>query len=113
MDIITLAGILVVRLPPAEELHYQIMGEGIKGFSREHRFHPKRRWRFDFADVRKMVAIEVEGGTWSNGRHVRGAGYESDCVKYNEAALMGWKVIRVTSTMVRDGRAIDFIKRSI
>jgi hypothetical protein len=49
------------------------------------------------------VAMEFEGGIWSKGRHVRGRGYENDCRKYNEAAIMGWCVIRVTRRMVESG----------
>jgi very-short-patch-repair endonuclease len=87
--------------------------EGLKDFVREYRFMPPRRYRFDFAWPDKKIALEVEGGTWTNGRHTRGKGYESDCEKYDEAALLGWKVLRFTTNMVRDGRAINFIKRSI
>lgn len=47
-----------------------------------------------------MTAIEIEGGTWINGAHSRGGHYASDCEKYNEAALLGWVIFRVTSDMV-------------
>lgn len=73
---------------------------------REYRFHPSRRWRFDFAIPEHMVAIEIEGGTWARGRHTRGDGYEKDCEKYNTAAFLGWRVFRFTTGMVEDGRAI-------
>ena len=73
----------------------------------EYRFHPTRRWRFDFAMPNHKVAVEVEGGTHSNGRHVRGAGYTADCEKYNAAVMLGWRVLRVTSDMLNDGRAVD------
>lgn len=73
---------------------------------REYKFHPTRRWRFDFAIPDHMVAIEVEGGTWANGRHTRGSGFEKDCEKYNAATLDGWRVFRFTTGMVQDGRAI-------
>ena len=77
---------------------------------REYRFCPPRRWRFDFAVPDKKVAIEVEGGTWSNGRHTRGKGYEVDILKYNTAVLLGWRVLRYTTGMVERGEAIDGVR---
>jgi hypothetical protein len=43
-----------------------------------------------------MVALEVEGGAWSGGRHTRGAGFLGDMEKYNAAAILGWCVLRCT-----------------
>lgn len=79
----------------------------------EHRFHPVRRWRFDYAWPNKKVALEVEGGTWSGGRHTRGSGFEGDCLKYSEAAIMGWKVIRCTTKMMRECIYLDLVKRAL
>ena len=76
----------------------------------EHAFHPKRRWRFDFAWPERKVAVEVEGGTWSDGRHTTGSGFEKDCEKYNQATLLGWKVFRFTSGMIESGEAIKLIQ---
>jgi len=59
------------------------------------------------------VALEIEGGTWVNGRHIRALGFERDCEKYNTAAIKGWKLIRVTGDMVKDGRAITFIEKAL
>lgn len=77
---------------------------------------PRRKWRFDFAwkmadDLK--VALEVEGGAFAAGRHTRGAGFVRDLEKYNEAALAGWILLRVTPDMVRDGTAIALIKRAL
>lgn len=80
---------------------------------REHMFMPGRRWRFDFAWPRWKVAVEVEGGLFVGGRHTRGRQYEKDCEKYNEAAINGWLVIRVTPDMVNDGRAYTVISRAL
>lgn len=91
----------------------QIRAAGLPEPVTEHQFHPVRKWRFDWAWPAHMVAVEIDGGTWSGGRHVRGKGYEDDCVKINEATLLGWKVIRVTTKMVADGRALDFIERAL
>lgn len=79
----------------------------------EYAFAPSRRWRFDFAWPAARVAVECEGGTWSEGRHVRGDGFERDCVKYNEAALAGWLVLRFTSGQVHSGEAIGFVERAL
>ena len=65
----------------------------------EYRFHPTRRWRFDYAWPDLKLAVEYEGGTWSGGRHTRALGYAKDCEKYNEAALLGWKVFRYANGM--------------
>ncbi|OFX05203.1 MAG: hypothetical protein A3E78_09205 [Alphaproteobacteria bacterium RIFCSPHIGHO2_12_FULL_63_12] len=67
----------------------------------EYRFCTGRKWRFDFALVGLKIALEVEGGVWSGGRHTRGAGYESDCEKYNAATAMGWRVLRFTAKMLQ------------
>lgn len=66
-------------------------------FLPEYRFHPVRRWKFDFADVKNMVAVELEGGIWIGGRHNRGSGYQKDTEKYNRATTMGWRVLRYCS----------------
>ena len=80
---------------------------------REWRFHPTRKWRFDFSWPGDKVACEVEGATWANGRHNRGSGFEADCIKYGEAAILGWRIIRVTKAMIEDGRAVDLIDRAL
>src|SRR4051812_23319814 len=76
---------------------------------REYRFDPLRRWRFDFAVVDKKLGIEVEGGTWTNGRHNRGSGMAADCIKYANAVLQGWAILRFTTEQVISGYAIDTI----
>ena len=62
----------------------------------EWKFEAKRRWRFDYAWPERMIALEVEGGVWTGGRHTRGAGFVKDMEKYNRAAVLGWRLLRVT-----------------
>jgi len=80
----------------------RIKFSGIPLPEREYRFDPSRRWRFDFAYPDKKIAIECEGGIWANGRHNRGSGYVKDCEKYNTAAVLGWRIIRITTENVND-----------
>jgi very-short-patch-repair endonuclease len=62
---------------------------------KEFRFHPTRKWRADFAHLPSRTLIEIEGGIYVNGRHNRGAGFAADLEKYFEAALAGWRVVRL------------------
>lgn len=92
--------------PLDEVLAFQFKALKIDCLKREYRFHPKRRWRLDFADVPKKIAIECEGGIYSRGRHTRGKGFENDCEKYNQLAIMGWRLLRFTRKHIEDGTAI-------
>lgn len=59
----------------------------------EHRFHPSRRWRFDFAWPDAKVALEIQGGAFINGRHTRGGALRDEHEKLNAAAVAGWRVL--------------------
>lgn len=74
-----------------------------------------RDWRFDFAWPAQMLAVEIEGGIWlkSKGRHTGGVGFTDDCRKYNEALLMGWRVLRVVAEWVHSGEALRLIERAL
>lgn len=68
---------------------------------REFRFHPVRRWRFDFAWPAYRLAVEIDGGIFVNGRHGRGLQFSADCEKLNAAVLLGWRVLRYTTIDMR------------
>lgn len=78
---------------------------GLPVWVTEHRFHPTRRWRFDYAWPDQKIALEVHGGVHSGGRHNRGVGLTQDREKMNTAACMGWVVIEATAEQVRNGQA--------
>lgn len=96
-----------------DNLAFQIKTLKLPTPVRELRFAPPRRWRLDFAWPERMAAVEVDGGTWTAGRHVRGKAFEADCEKHAEALLAGWSVLRVTGDMVTDGRAISLVERLV
>ncbi len=83
------------------ELKYQLSKHGFPEPEQDYKFHPTRKWMIDFAWPDDMIAVEVEGGIHSGGRHVRGVGYENDCEKYNAATLLGWRVFRFTGGMIK------------
>lgn len=66
----------------------------------EYKFHPERKWRFDYAHLPTKTAIEINGGVWSGGRHNRGAGYLRDREKVNTAQMLGWKVFELGTGQV-------------
>lgn len=88
------------------------VGAGLPEPVTEYRFHNTRRWRFDYAIPSQFVALEVEGGVWTAGRHTRGAGYLGDCEKYNEAQLLGWIVLRCTPSQLRT-KGIALLQRAM
>jgi hypothetical protein len=72
-----------------------------------------RSWRSDFGWPFIRLIVECEGGIWSAGAHVRGTGYLDDLDKYNQAALLGYMVLRFDRRMVEDGRALAVIERGM
>jgi len=96
-----------------EALKRQVKALGLSEPTQEFRFHQTRRWRFDFAWLDKKLAVEVEGGVYSGGRHTRGKGFEGDCEKYAEAALGGWTVFRFSTKQVLNGMAIKYIQKAL
>lgn len=117
----------------------RLADHGFPPFKTEYRFHPKRMWRFDFSFPDYKVAVEVEGGAYANpiycrscgsrvtyigaggrvmpllmgGRHNFGAGYEKDVEKYNEAAIGGWLLVRITAKLVKAEKGLDYIARAL
>ena len=78
-----------------------ILGATLPTPQREYRFDARRKWRFDFAWVHERLAVEIEGGAYTGGRHARGGGFERDAEKYNAATLAGWRVLRFTPQMLK------------
>ena len=103
------------------QLVQEIELSGLPTPRREYLFHAERKWRFDldWKPHGYLVACEVDGGIWmqtSTGRpkgHAHPIRFQQDLEKFNEAALYGWLVIRVTPPMIQDGRALDWLKRAL
>ena len=84
----------------ADDIIRLLLQESDLFYRTEYRFAAGRQWRFDFCLPDYRIAIEIEGGTWTDGRHTRGKGYQADCLKYNAAALDGWTVLRYPATYI-------------
>lgn len=91
---------------------------GLNAPEPEHRFHESRRWRFDYAWTAHRVALEVEGGIFmayhgKKSRHSTGTGMLADMEKYNNAAALGWIVLRVTPQNLMKTETAALVKSAI
>lgn len=75
----------------------------------EHRFHPGRKWRLDYAHLATKTGIELHGSVWTQGRHTRGGGFIGDREKMNAAQRLGWVVFELTPEMVNEMQIRDII----
>ena len=85
-----------MTLHPIDALVLLCQSEGWPVPRLEYRFHPTRKWRFDYAWLEIQLAIERQGGVWTRGKHARGAGMLKDHEKLNAAQMMGWRVLQCT-----------------
>ena len=104
--------------PPSRlEKRFELLWRALGGpdLVKEYRFHQARKWRADFAHLPSRTLIEIEGGIWVNGRHNRAAGFAADLEKYLEAALAGWRVVRLGPkelTADHTGRLITLLREA-
>jgi very-short-patch-repair endonuclease len=91
-----------VRTPSRLERRFELLWQTADGpaLQSEFRFHPTRKWRADYAHLESRTLIEVEGGAWVGGRHTRASGFVADAEKYLEAALGGWRVVRLVGSQL-------------
>ena len=84
------------------------------GNGKQWRFHPVRRWRFDFAwpDKEMMIAMECQGGLWRGKGHGTGAKYRADREKAAYAQFMGWVYLEASVDMIRDGMAVELLRQA-
>jgi hypothetical protein len=115
--------------PPAmtdleRALAYHIRVAGLPEPIWQYTWHPTRRFRADAAYPALRILIEAEGGVTpfrdprtgklcTKGGHTSMTGFERDCAKYSEAAILGWCVIRFTRRMLDGGDAIALIQRAL
>ena len=92
-----------VKKPSTQKayIHWNLMywcNEHAVILEEEHKFHPNRKWRFDWAIPALKIAVEYEGlGFNQVSRHTTSTGFTGDTEKYNSAVGLGWKVLRFTA----------------
>ena len=79
----------------------------------EHRFAPPRRWRMDYAWPDAKLALEVQGGIWTRGRHSRPAALLKEWEKLNTGAAMGWRFLFCQPSDLLKAETIDAIRAAL
>lgn len=82
---------------------------------KEWEFHYVRNWRSDYAwpDPEHMVAMEVDGGAWVNGRHNRAKGFLADMEKGNALACEGYRLIRCVPDDLLKPETLDLVRLAL
>ncbi|MGE5513009.1 MAG: endonuclease domain-containing protein [Bacteroidota bacterium] len=98
---------------PESLLEFHLTASKTGGWVREFVFAPPRKYRLDFAFIEEKLGVEVDGAIWVKGRHGTGTGITNDCEKMSLAAIHGWRIIRVTPEQVKQGKALEWIRRAL
>src|SRR3972149_7873198 len=72
----------------------QILKGTCEGWIYEYRFDSLRGFKFDYANLRLKIAIEIEGGICTGTGHAKTGRYLKDMEKYNMASIKGWILLR-------------------
>lgn len=84
----------------------QLTDNGITGYQRNYFFLPDRDLELDYAWAPIKLAVEVQGMA----HRIKG-NFERDIEKRALAMLSGWRVLEVSGTTIRDGRALAWIRQ--
>lgn len=74
-------------------------------FEKEVQFakHLGRKWKTDYMFCfpnGTRLAVEIEGGAFTGGRHTQGEGFVGDMQKYNAYTALGIKLLRFTPEQI-------------
>ena len=114
-------GQIIDALGPVAYIKMELENWGLPDYDQGARFHPVRKWEFDFAWYEYKIALEYEGAPGKNvskkGKVSQGSGhinyygrYTKDCEKYNCAQILGWIVIRATRPLLESGAVFEDLK---
>jgi len=93
---------------------FQIKYHGLPYPETQYKFHKERKWRIDFAWPAHGIAVEVEGGIWRSGggAHSHPVNIQRDVEKYNQLAIYGYRLFRISDREIKSGTGIELIKEA-
>lgn len=103
------------RARAARERWEMLLLQHIRAFGlpepeRQYRHLRGRKFTLDFAWPEVRLAVEVDGGGWTGGRHHTPLGYRKDRERDALSLLAGWRVLRVVPEQVRSGEAVGWVR---
>ncbi|OTG88913.1 hypothetical protein [Acinetobacter sp. ANC 3813] len=66
-------------------------------YEKKFQFKTTKHWRFDFHLIEHRILVEISGGPWSGGRGGKLANKAWSLDRYDDAAEMGFTVVRLES----------------
>ena len=67
-------------------------------YEKKFQFKSTKHWRFDFHLIEHRILVEISGGPWSGGRGGKLKNKAWSLDRYDDAAEMGFTVVRLEST---------------
>lgn len=96
------------------KIFIQLCGQfGIPTPVEEFKFSTERRYRSDYAWPDHMILLEQEGGIYTKGAHGSVSGILRDIEKYNLAATLGYRVLRVQPKDLLKASTFEMIKKCL
>ena len=92
----------------AEDLLEEQLHDAGYEFKREHKWHPSRQFRSDFALLEAKILIEIEGSG-----HRTYTRFMSDIDKYNQATVCGWVLLRAAPKQIGGGYIVDLLEEML
>ncbi len=99
----------------AGNVHRWVNLDGPPEPERQVKFHPSRNWAMDFGWPIWKVAVEIQGGAFVKGAHVRGVRQAEDFRKLNAAMELGWicHQFNVKNMESEPGRIVEQVASTI
>ena len=96
-------------LEAEEEFEHALDVLGIK-YEKKFQFKSTKHWRFDFHLIEHRILVEISGGPWSGGRGGKLANKAWSLDRYDDAAEMGYTVVRIESAKIATYGLSDALK---
>ena len=97
-----------IRDPHVRLLALHVAGCDLPTPKLEYQFAAPRKWRADLAWPDRMLIVEIDGTV-----HRIKARFKADLLRDQAIFLLGWRKLRVSPAQVRDGTAIQLVKRAL